>query len=72
MFVHWQLVTGDGSINLFYWYLDWEFFENQTSTAPQKSIADHIRAVNPNSKIILILRNPTDRLFSAYKYFPHQ
>jgi len=64
-----QMVTGDGSVNLFFFHLDWEFFENQTSNGPKTSIAEHIRSVNPNAKNILILRNPTDRLYSAYKYF---
>lgn len=64
-------ITGEASVSMMWDNDDWQHFpENQNSTfEPKYVIPDYIHHVIPKSKIIIILRNPTDRLFSDYLYF---
>ncbi|XP_035686733.1 carbohydrate sulfotransferase 15-like [Branchiostoma floridae] len=65
-----DVITGDGDpITIFYndhWREElWDTPNNE----PPILIADLIRAVQPNVKFILTLRNPTDRLYSDYLFW---
>ncbi|KAL8616604.1 hypothetical protein ACOMHN_036636 [Nucella lapillus] len=63
-------VTGDASASTF-WNNDewWRLPENCGLTEPRFTNAHHIRRLTPSTRVIVILRNPTDRLFSDYLYF---
>ncbi|KAJ8317755.1 hypothetical protein KUTeg_005659 [Tegillarca granosa] len=64
-------ITGEASVSMMWDNDDWQHFpENQNSTyEPKYVIPDYVHHVIPKAKIIIILRNPTDRLFSDYLYF---
>ncbi|XP_025075945.1 carbohydrate sulfotransferase 15-like [Pomacea canaliculata] len=61
---------GDGSASTFWdnnsWYL---LPGNENCSEPRVINADYIRHLNPNVKVVVILRNPADRLYSDYCYF---
>lgn len=44
---------------------------NFDGSEPKVLVAHRIHHLLPQAKLIIMLRNPTDRLFSAYKYFTH-
>ncbi|XP_076446975.1 carbohydrate sulfotransferase 15-like [Babylonia areolata] len=47
----------------------WAMFPgNERCTEPRIITADYIRHLTPNAKIIVMLRNPTNRLYSDYLY----
>ncbi|XP_025084072.1 carbohydrate sulfotransferase 15-like isoform X1 [Pomacea canaliculata] len=39
---------------------------NQGCAEPRVTIANHLRHLNPNAKIIIMIREPVDRIFSTY------
>nr|KAI8768830.1 carbohydrate sulfotransferase 15-like [Biomphalaria glabrata] len=63
-------ITGDGSVSTL-WYNDdwWKNPENCGMTVPKFTNAHHVYAVIPQARIIIILRNPIDRLYSDFLYF---
>ncbi|XP_072026446.1 carbohydrate sulfotransferase 15-like [Amphiura filiformis] len=67
-----NLIVGDGSASTMWdnhrWrnYFDFDACKDH---GPPYVIADIIHTILPNSKILVILRNPTDRLYSDYIYF---
>ncbi|KAL8577017.1 hypothetical protein ACOMHN_065621 [Nucella lapillus] len=63
-------ITMDASASTF-WNNDewWRLQENCNQTQPLFTNAHYIRHLTPQAKVIVILRNPTDRLFSDYLYF---
>lgn len=65
-----QIVTGEASVSVM-WENDdwWHFPENEGQEEPLYTTGDYIKHILPELKIIIILRNPTERLFSDYLYF---
>ncbi|XP_052782311.1 carbohydrate sulfotransferase 15-like isoform X2 [Mya arenaria] len=65
------MIIGDGnpSMNTYneYWMLDPA--NHDTFLEPHFTNADNIYFLNPKAKIIAILREPVERLFSEYNYF---
>ncbi|XP_060601280.1 carbohydrate sulfotransferase 15-like [Ruditapes philippinarum] len=51
-----------------YWTILPEF---RNLSEPLYTNADYIHHLNPNAKIIVMLRNPVERLYSDYLYFQH-
>ncbi|KAH9509177.1 Carbohydrate sulfotransferase 15 [Bulinus truncatus] len=63
-------ITGDASVSTL-WSNDdwWRNAENCGLLAPKFTNAHHVHAVVPQARIIVILRNPIDRLYSDFLYF---
>ncbi|XP_033108195.1 carbohydrate sulfotransferase 15-like [Anneissia japonica] len=59
---------GDGSASTFWDFKIWnELFPNE-SEVPRETHANLIHNIQPDAKIVVIFRNPTDRLYSDYYY----
>ncbi|KAK3583200.1 hypothetical protein CHS0354_025717 [Potamilus streckersoni] len=68
-----QFVTGDFSPTTMWQNDNWPWLPGNTNLRePNITNADYVKHLNPNVKIIAILRNPTDRLFSDYLHFRNQ
>lgn len=68
--VYHHTVTGEASASILWENDDWfHFKENEAFMEPKYTSADYIRHVIPNVKVIICVRNPTDRLYSDYLYF---
>ncbi|KAK3589428.1 hypothetical protein CHS0354_020756 [Potamilus streckersoni] len=64
------LITGEASVSLFWDNPDWyNYPENQHFLEPKYTNPDYIHHLLPDVKLILIVRNPSDRLYSDYLYF---
>ncbi|XP_072021222.1 carbohydrate sulfotransferase 15-like [Amphiura filiformis] len=66
-----HLITGDGSPSIYWDNVLWKNFLTSActdATTPTYFISDVIRAIVPESKIISVFRNPTDRLYSDYMF----
>ncbi|XP_064602186.1 carbohydrate sulfotransferase 15-like [Liolophura sinensis] len=68
--VYHKMITGEGSMSTF-WDNDhwWAMVGNENTTEPRVLNPDYVHHVLPNAKLILILRNPTTRMYSDYLYF---
>ncbi|KAK3727895.1 hypothetical protein RRG08_066580, partial [Elysia crispata] len=67
------LITVDGSASTAWDNRHWlEILENQRCSQPRVGPAHVVTRMNPDVRIILILRDPTQRLFSDYVYFSHR
>lgn len=56
------LFAGEASASILWENDDWfHFKENEAFTEPKYTSADYIRHVIPNVKVIICVRNPTDR-----------
>lgn len=56
------LFAGEASASILWENDDWfHFKENKAFTEPKYTSADYIRHVIPNVKVIICVRNPTDR-----------
>ncbi|KAK3796013.1 hypothetical protein RRG08_063398 [Elysia crispata] len=68
-FIH-PAITGDGSVSTL-WSNDdwWKNPENCGLSEPRYTNAHHVHKLIPQAKIIVILRNPVDRLYSDFLYF---
>ncbi|KAK7494211.1 hypothetical protein BaRGS_00014493, partial [Batillaria attramentaria] len=68
--VYHHVITGDASASTF-WGNDnwWRLPENCGRTEPLFTNAHYIRRLTPDARIIVIIRNPTERLYSDYLYF---
>ena len=65
-----RIVTGDGSASTFWDNRHWKMLPgNDDVDEPRVIVADHIKHYLPASKIIVIMRDPVERLFSDYLYF---
>ena len=64
-----KTITGDGSPNTMYWNDFRSIFSSAEKSDQRTLVAHHIAAVLPNARIIAILRNPIDRLYSSYLFF---
>ncbi|XP_021362965.1 carbohydrate sulfotransferase 15-like [Mizuhopecten yessoensis] len=64
------LITGEGSQSTFWdntWW--WRYPENRNDEEPGIVTANFIRHILPEVKLLVILRNPVDRLYSGYLFF---
>ncbi|XP_072014286.1 uncharacterized protein [Amphiura filiformis] len=65
-----NIIAGDGSASTFWDNGAWEaYYPKYFDKGPPYVIGDVIHAITPKAKIIVILRNPVDRLYSSYWYF---
>lgn len=63
-----QTITGDGSASTMWDNGYWSFLD-QDRQEPRFLVQDFIHTINPTAKIIIILRDPAERLYSDYLYF---
>ncbi|KAK7471387.1 hypothetical protein BaRGS_00035939 [Batillaria attramentaria] len=65
-----SLVIGDGSTSRV-WRHDYWFLlpGNENCSEPQILNSEFVRHLNPNVKIIIMVRNPTERLYSGYYFY---
>lgn len=67
---YYHKIAGEASVSTFWENDDWFHYpENVFHDEPLYTNANYVKNLLPNSKLILILRNPIDRLFSDYLYF---
>ena len=65
-----SVIMGDGSSNTFVDNIYWmDTPENANFTQPEILIPHLVHHLNPQTKLVLILRDPVERLYSAYKFF---
>uniref|UniRef100_UPI003AAD7091 carbohydrate sulfotransferase 15-like n=1 Tax=Centroberyx gerrardi TaxID=166262 RepID=UPI003AAD7091 len=65
-----QLITGDASASTMWDNEAWSYLHaDREETEPPFLTQDFIHTVQPNAKIIIILRDPVERLYSEYLYF---
>ncbi|CAN9499690.1 unnamed protein product [Ophioblennius macclurei] len=65
-----QSITGDGSASTMWDNQFWRVLDKDSpESEPRFLVQDFIHAVNPTAKIIIILRDPAERLYSDYLYF---
>ncbi|XP_060068341.1 carbohydrate sulfotransferase 15-like [Ylistrum balloti] len=65
-----RIVTGEGSQSTLWdhhWW--WEYPGNENDKVPRILNAHFIRHILPDVKLLVILRNPVDRLYSDYLFF---
>uniref|UniRef100_A0A8D0L979 Sulfotransferase n=1 Tax=Sphenodon punctatus TaxID=8508 RepID=A0A8D0L979_SPHPU len=68
--VHCLLFLGEASASTMWDNNAWIFFyDNSTEGEPPFLIQDFIHAFQPNAKLIVMLRDPVERLYSEYLYF---
>ena len=54
--------VGDGTPSLAWYNAYWSVLPgNENCLEPKVIIADHVKSITPDAKIIFILRNPTQR-----------
>ena len=59
----------DATAGLIHMYRYWQQLPwNRNATEPRLFIADHIKLINPNAKVIFMLREPVSWLESCYNY----
>ncbi|OWF50979.1 carbohydrate sulfotransferase 15-like [Mizuhopecten yessoensis] len=67
---YYSKILGEASVSTFWENDDWFHYpENVYNDEPVYTNADYVKKLLPDSKLILLLRNPIDRLFSDYLYF---
>ncbi|XP_028325291.1 carbohydrate sulfotransferase 15-like [Gouania willdenowi] len=65
-----QLITGEASASTMWDNQVWSYQHvNKEQQAPPILVQDYIHAVHPDAKIIIMLRDPVERLYSDYLYF---
>ncbi|XP_041866788.1 carbohydrate sulfotransferase 15-like [Melanotaenia boesemani] len=65
-----QIITGEASASTMWDNQAWSFLHrNREETEPLFMVQDFIHAVQPAAKIIIMLRDPVERLYSDYLYF---
>ncbi|KAM6067076.1 carbohydrate sulfotransferase 15 isoform 1-T3 [Chlamydotis macqueenii] len=65
-----DIVIGEASASTMWDNNAWIFFyDNSTEGEPPFLIQDFIHAFQPNAKLIIMLRDPVERLYSDYLYF---
>uniref|UniRef100_A0A8D0BB69 Sulfotransferase n=1 Tax=Salvator merianae TaxID=96440 RepID=A0A8D0BB69_SALMN len=65
-----KLIIGEASASTMWDNNAWIFFyDNSTDGEPPFLIQDFIHAFQPNAKLIVMLRDPVERLYSDYLYF---
>ncbi|KAL4225892.1 hypothetical protein ACF0H5_013880 [Mactra antiquata] len=62
-------ITGEASVDTIFDNKRWHKYPgNEYCREPIITNADYVHQLNPNMKVIFMLRNPTERLFSDYIY----
>lgn len=62
-------ITGEATVDVAFDNRHWpDVPGNEQCTEPMITNADYVHHVNPNMKIIFVVRNPTERLYSDYIY----
>lgn len=62
-----KIITGDGTSSYLWTINSWKsLFGNENLEEPKITTANLIKMLTPSAKIIIVLRNPTDRLFQGY------
>ncbi|XP_049592810.1 carbohydrate sulfotransferase 15 isoform X1 [Syngnathus scovelli] len=65
-----QLITGEASASTMWDNQAWSYLHGDREEAEPPFLAqDFIHTVQPDAKIIIMLRNPVERLYSDYLYF---
>ncbi|XP_053244935.1 carbohydrate sulfotransferase 15 [Podarcis raffonei] len=65
-----KIIIGEASASTMWDNNAWIFFyDNSTEGEPPFLIQDFIHAFQPNAKLIVMLRDPVERLYSDYLYF---
>ncbi|KAM6956540.1 carbohydrate sulfotransferase 15-like [Aplochiton taeniatus] len=65
-----QLITGEASASTMWDNQAWGYLhDDMRDVEPPFLTQDFIHAVQPNAKIIIMLRDPAERLYSDYLYF---
>ncbi|XP_030842753.1 carbohydrate sulfotransferase 15 isoform X1 [Strongylocentrotus purpuratus] len=64
-----RLIIGDGSASTFWDNSLWDTWDGKRYEGPEYVTADVINVAQPDAKLIVILRNPVDRVYSDYLYF---
>ncbi|KAI6066583.1 Carbohydrate sulfotransferase 15 [Aix galericulata] len=65
-----NIIIGEASASTMWDNNAWIFFyDNSTEGEPPFLIQDFIHAFQPNAKLIIMLRDPVERLYSDYLYF---
>ncbi|XP_035652233.1 carbohydrate sulfotransferase 15-like isoform X2 [Oncorhynchus keta] len=65
-----HLITGEASASTMWDNQAWSYlYDNQVDGEPPFLAQDFIHTVQPNAKIIIMLRDPVERLYSDYLYF---
>ncbi|XP_075997908.1 carbohydrate sulfotransferase 15-like [Genypterus blacodes] len=65
-----QFITGEASASTMWDNQVWSYLHGDAEEAQPPFLAqDFIHAVQPHAKIIIMLRDPTERLYSDYLYF---
>ncbi|KAM6184608.1 carbohydrate sulfotransferase 15 [Rhynchocyon petersi] len=65
-----DIIIGEASASTMWDNNAWTFFyENSTDGEPPFLIQDFIHAFQPHAKLIIMLRDPVERLYSDYLYF---
>ncbi|KAG8135515.1 hypothetical protein E2320_008537, partial [Naja naja] len=65
-----NIIIGEASASTMWDNNAWIFFyDNSTEGEPPFLIPDFIHAFQPNAKLIVMLRDPVERLYSDYLYF---
>ncbi|KAL5016159.1 hypothetical protein ScPMuIL_005748 [Solemya velum] len=66
------LITGEGSVSTLWDNVNWWHLpenSNNSLLEPKYTNADYVHHVLPDVHLIVIMRDPTDRLYSDYLYF---
>ncbi|KAK7482399.1 hypothetical protein BaRGS_00026321 [Batillaria attramentaria] len=62
-------ISGDATPSYFYDSYEWKQFSgNENCTEPRVILANQIRHLYPEAKVILIVRHPVNRLYSRYLF----
>ncbi|XP_014823428.1 PREDICTED: carbohydrate sulfotransferase 15-like [Poecilia mexicana] len=65
-----EIITGEASASTMWDNQAWSYLHgNEEQTEPPFLAQDFIHAVQPGAKIIIMLRDPVERLYSDYLYF---
>ncbi|XP_054768805.2 carbohydrate sulfotransferase 15-like [Lytechinus pictus] len=64
-----RLIIGDGSASTLWDNHKWKTWNGERYEGPTYVTADVMHAAQPDAKLLVILRNPVDRLYSGYLYF---
>ncbi|KAM4591487.1 carbohydrate sulfotransferase 15-like isoform 2-T2 [Odontesthes bonariensis] len=65
-----QIITGEASASTMWDNQAWSYIHrDRAETEPPFLVQDFIHAVQPDARIIIMLRDPVERLYSDYLYF---
>ncbi|XP_067654172.1 carbohydrate sulfotransferase 15-like [Haliotis asinina] len=64
------IITGDGSASTAWHNPNWRYLPgNYNCTEPRVLTPHYLYHLNPSTKVIILVRNPTERVISGYNYF---